>query len=158
VSSSLFIQKNVNVSVYDHLSLHDTDCTFHTEARRDLFSSIQVDNLEGSVTRYVAVASSSILLLISYDRVRFARLSRIRTILGCPPEEDDIPADAHKFVEDNEYLALDLSIHWVGHCGPNLQTSVLISFSTGLHRTHFGILPRNQGQRCESKQRHYKTS
>ncbi|KAJ9117596.1 hypothetical protein QFC22_004446 [Naganishia vaughanmartiniae] len=44
--------------------------------------------------------------------VRFARLSRIRTILGCPPEEDDIPADAHKFVEDGEYLALDLSIHW----------------------------------------------
>lgn len=47
------------------------------------------------------------------SRVRFARLSRIRTILGCPPEEDDIPDDAHKFVEDGEYLALDLSIHWV---------------------------------------------
>jgi hypothetical protein len=32
-----------------------------TEARRDLFSSIQVDNLEGSVTRYaltVAVMTS----------------------------------------------------------------------------------------------------
>ncbi|KAJ9119461.1 hypothetical protein QFC24_005694 [Naganishia onofrii] len=27
-------------------------------------------------------------------------------------QEDDIPDDAHKFVEDGEYLALDLSIHW----------------------------------------------
>jgi hypothetical protein len=49
-------------------------------------------------------------------RVRFARLSRIRTILGCPPEDEDIPTDAYKFVEDDEYLIVDLSIHWVNTC------------------------------------------
>ncbi|KAG7528115.1 hypothetical protein FFLO_06407 [Filobasidium floriforme] len=65
------------------------------QARRDLYSSTRVNNLEGSVTR-----------------VRFARLSRIRTILGCPPEDEDIPSDAYKFVEDDEYLILDLSLHW----------------------------------------------
>lgn len=56
-------------------------------------------------------------------RVRFARLSRIRTILGCPPEDEDIPSDAYKFVEDDEYLILDLSLHWVsiarGVVGPS---------------------------------------
>jgi len=46
-------------------------------------------------------------------RVRFARLSRIRTQLGCPPEDEDIPSDAYKFVEDDEYLIVDLSLHWV---------------------------------------------
>ncbi|WVW85505.1 hypothetical protein I302_107543 [Kwoniella bestiolae CBS 10118] len=66
------------------------------QARRDLTSAISADDLQGSVTR-----------------VRFARLSRIRTILGCPPEENDFPADADKFAEDDEYLILDLVLNWV---------------------------------------------
>ncbi|WWC90603.1 uncharacterized protein L201_005539 [Kwoniella dendrophila CBS 6074] len=66
------------------------------QARRDLTSAIAADDLQGSVTR-----------------VRFARLSRIRTILGCPPEENDFPDDAEKFAEDDEYLILDLVLNWV---------------------------------------------
>ncbi|KAK6910787.1 hypothetical protein I203_104820 [Kwoniella mangroviensis CBS 8507] len=66
------------------------------QARRDLTSAISADDLQGSVTR-----------------VRFARLSRIRTILGCPPEENDFPEDAEKFAEDDEYLILDLVLNWV---------------------------------------------
>ncbi|KAK8854676.1 hypothetical protein IAR55_003415 [Kwoniella newhampshirensis] len=66
------------------------------QARRDLSSAISADDLQGSVTR-----------------VRFARLSRIRTILGCPPEENDIPQDAAAYVEDSEYLILDLVLNWV---------------------------------------------
>ncbi|WWD19178.1 hypothetical protein CI109_103636 [Kwoniella shandongensis] len=66
------------------------------QARRDLFSAISADDLQGSVTR-----------------VRFARLSRIRTILGCPPEENDFPVDAVTYIEDDEYLILDLVLNWV---------------------------------------------
>ncbi|WVQ80147.1 hypothetical protein IAT38_002252 [Cryptococcus sp. DSM 104549] len=66
------------------------------QARRDLLSAINADDLQGSVTR-----------------VRFARLSRIRTLLGCPPEENEFPTDAETFVEDDEYLILDLVLNWV---------------------------------------------
>ncbi|WWC63411.1 uncharacterized protein I303_106012 [Kwoniella dejecticola CBS 10117] len=66
------------------------------QARKDLTSAISADDLQGSVTR-----------------VRFARLSRIRTILGCPPEENEFPIDADKFAEDDEYLILDLVLNWV---------------------------------------------
>lgn len=45
--------------------------------------------------------------------MRFARLSQIRTLLGCPPEENEIPADADAIVEDNEYIILDLVLNWV---------------------------------------------
>ena len=45
--------------------------------------------------------------------MRFARLSRIRTVLGCPPGEVDIPYDAGTFVEDEGYLILDLVLNWV---------------------------------------------
>lgn len=65
------------------------------QARNDLRGAISVDDLQGSVTR-----------------VRFARLSRIRTILGCRPEENDFPYDAATFVEDDEYLVLDLVLNW----------------------------------------------
>ncbi|WVR09500.1 hypothetical protein IAU60_006568 [Kwoniella sp. DSM 27419] len=68
------------------------------QARRDLLSAIASDDLQGSVTR-----------------VRFARLSRIRTILGCPPEENFFPADADKFAEDDEYIILDLVLNWVAN-------------------------------------------
>ncbi|OCF44025.1 hypothetical protein I317_02133 [Kwoniella heveanensis CBS 569] len=68
------------------------------QARRDLSSAIASDDLQGSVTR-----------------VRFARLSRIRTILGCQPEENDFPVDAEKFAEDDEYLILDLVLNWVAN-------------------------------------------
>jgi hypothetical protein len=61
--------------------------------------------------------------LLPRYRVRFARLSRIRTILGCPPEDEDIPSDAYKFVEDDEYLIVDLSLHWV--------SAAFISLSAG---------------------------
>ncbi|KAK4688302.1 hypothetical protein P7C73_g1812, partial [Tremellales sp. Uapishka_1] len=66
------------------------------QARRDLASAVASDDLQGSVTR-----------------VRFARLSRIRAILGCPPEDLDIAYDASMFVEDDEYLILDIVLNWV---------------------------------------------
>lgn len=51
-------------------------------------------------------------------RVRFARLSRIRVILGCPKEEVDLPYDASTFVEDDEYLILDVVLNWVSGLTP----------------------------------------
>jgi hypothetical protein len=47
------------------------------------------------------------------DRVRFARLSRIREILGGTKDEIEYPTDAKTFVEDDEYLILDLVLGWV---------------------------------------------
>lgn len=45
--------------------------------------------------------------------MRFARLSRVRQLLGCAPEDVDIPYDVSTFVEDDEYLILDLVLNWV---------------------------------------------
>lgn len=47
-------------------------------------------------------------------RVRFARLSCIRKILGSKPEDLEMPFDASSFTEDEEYLILDLVLNWVG--------------------------------------------
>ena len=47
-------------------------------------------------------------------RVRFARLSRLKIILGCPPDEVEYPEfDWRNLVEDDEYLVLDLVLNWV---------------------------------------------
>jgi hypothetical protein len=48
-------------------------------------------------------------------RVRFARLSRIREILGGTKDEIEYPTDAKTFVEDDEYLILDLTLGWVSY-------------------------------------------
>lgn len=45
--------------------------------------------------------------------MRFARLSRVRQMLGSEPEELDIPHDASTFAEDDDYLILDLVLNWV---------------------------------------------
>jgi hypothetical protein len=66
------------------------------EARRDLYDALVVDDLVGSATR-----------------VAFARVGHIRTILGCPPEDLRLPDDADKFVLDDKYLHIDISVHWV---------------------------------------------
>ncbi|CAD6577881.1 MAG: hypothetical protein TREMPRED_002057, partial [Tremellales sp. Tagirdzhanova-0007] len=66
------------------------------QARQDLAHAISLDDLQGSVTR-----------------MRFARLSRIRTALGCPPGEVEIPHDAGTFVEDEGYVIADLVLNWV---------------------------------------------
>lgn len=82
-----------------------------TEARKDLLGAISADDLQGSVTR-----------------VRFARLSQIRTLLGCPPEENEIPADADVVVEDDEYIILDLVLNWVSPTAiDSLQASSLFA-------------------------------
>lgn len=46
-------------------------------------------------------------------RVRFARLSWIRKILGGRPDEVEQPYDAATYVEDDEYLILDIVLNWV---------------------------------------------
>ena len=47
-------------------------------------------------------------------RVRFARLSRLKIILGCAPDEIEYPEfDWRNLVEDDEYLVLDLVLNWV---------------------------------------------
>lgn len=51
-------------------------------------------------------------------RVRFARLSRLKLILGGKPEELDIPEEYKKVVEDDEYLVLDLVLNWVSRLSP----------------------------------------
>ncbi|ORY35717.1 hypothetical protein BCR39DRAFT_511725 [Naematelia encephala] len=66
------------------------------QARRDLMNAIAADDLQGSVTR-----------------IRFARLSRIRSILGAPQGEIEYPYDAAAYVEDDEYLIIDLVLNWV---------------------------------------------
>lgn len=48
-------------------------------------------------------------------RMRFARLSRIRAIMGCPPQENlRITPDIVSVVEDDDYVILDLVLNWVG--------------------------------------------
>jgi hypothetical protein len=54
--------------------------------------------------------------------MRFARLSRIRVILGCLPDEVHVIPDADTFVEDEEYLILDLVLNWVS-CLPSIPTA-----------------------------------
>lgn len=46
-------------------------------------------------------------------RVRYARLSRIRSLLGCPPEDIDVPAEMERIAEDQDFLILDLVLNWV---------------------------------------------
>jgi len=65
------------------------------EARADLYDALVVDDLVGSATR-----------------VAFARVGHIRTILGCPPEDLTTADDADKFVLDDKYLHIDISVHW----------------------------------------------
>jgi hypothetical protein len=48
-----------------------------------------------------------------YSRLRFSRLSRIRKLLGGKPDEIEVPADASKYVEDDDYLIVDFSLSWV---------------------------------------------
>ncbi|OWZ37758.1 hypothetical protein C356_04532 [Cryptococcus neoformans c45] len=86
-------------SVLEFIHPHERE-----QARKDLLGAISADDLQGSVTR-----------------VRFARLSQIRTLLGCPPEENEIPADADVVVEDDEYIILDLVLNWVA-------TGLLLAF------------------------------
>ncbi|ORX38454.1 hypothetical protein BD324DRAFT_358459 [Kockovaella imperatae] len=66
------------------------------QARSDLASAIAADDLQGSVTR-----------------VRFARLGQIRRLLGASEDDIEKPFDAQTFVEDDEYLILDLVLNWV---------------------------------------------
>ncbi|KAL1413355.1 hypothetical protein Q8F55_001114 [Vanrija albida] len=66
------------------------------QARNDLASAISSDDLQGSVTR-----------------MRFARLSHIRTILGASAGENPIPAELAGVSEDDEWLILDLVLNWV---------------------------------------------
>jgi hypothetical protein len=47
------------------------------------------------------------------DRLRFTRLTRIKTLLGGTPEEMYYPPDASKYVEDDDYLVVDFSLNWV---------------------------------------------
>ena len=60
------------------------------------------------------VSQRSVLISIcDFHRVRFARLTWIRKHLGGKPEELEPPYDASTFVEDDEYLILDLVLNWV---------------------------------------------
>ncbi|ODO11145.1 hypothetical protein I350_01748 [Cryptococcus amylolentus CBS 6273] len=65
------------------------------QARKDLTSAISADDLQGSVTR-----------------VRFARMSRIRTILGCLPEENEFPEGMDEVFEDDMYIIEDVVLNW----------------------------------------------
>lgn len=58
------------------------------------------------------------------NRVRFARLSRIKIILGCAPEEMDLPDQIHLVVEDDDYLILDVVINWVC-CSPAVTDELM---------------------------------
>ncbi|KAG9095243.1 hypothetical protein FRC06_009991 [Ceratobasidium sp. 370] len=96
-------------------------------ARADLRNVLDSRTLHGSVTRYVDAtlvpqserANSrpyvwSLSSFSPYDppcSVRYARLSRIRTILGCAAPEP-FP-DAHIVTEDEHYIACDVVINWV---------------------------------------------
>ncbi|TXT10206.1 uncharacterized protein COLE_04140 [Cutaneotrichosporon oleaginosum] len=66
------------------------------QARNDLASAIQSDDLQGSVTR-----------------MRFSRLSRIRQMCGAQPNDIPIPPDINAVTEDSDYLIIDLVLNWV---------------------------------------------
>jgi hypothetical protein len=68
------------------------------QARKDLTAAIAKDDLQGSVTR-----------------MRFARLSRIRLILGCAPDDLDLPPTADLIAEDQDWMVLDMVLNWVRH-------------------------------------------
>jgi hypothetical protein len=70
-----------------------------------------VDDLQGSVTRYVN--GQTYPSPADIYRVRYARLSRIRSLLGCPAEDIDVPAEMEKIAEDKDFLILDLVLNWV---------------------------------------------
>lgn len=55
-------------------------------------------------------------LLLTPDRMRFARLSHIRAVLGCPPQDNTVPVSVQTVVEDEDYLILDLVLNWVSRC------------------------------------------
>lgn len=81
--------------------------------------------------------------------MRFARLSWIRKILGGRPDEVEHPYDAETFVEDDEYLILDIVLNWVRReCV--LKAGYLM---TGRGRITLGILPCNTGQGSGGQQR-----
>lgn len=54
-------------------------------------------------------------------RMRFARLSRIRGILGCPPQENKVPPDLNSVVEDDDYIIVDLVLNWVSLAKANAE-------------------------------------
>ncbi|GMK57516.1 hypothetical protein CspeluHIS016_0403500 [Cutaneotrichosporon spelunceum] len=66
------------------------------QARNDLSSAIQSDDLQGSVTR-----------------MRFSRLSRIRQMRGAQPNDITLPPNVETVTEDSEYLIMDLVLNWV---------------------------------------------
>ncbi|BEI86371.1 hypothetical protein CcaverHIS002_0606580 [Cutaneotrichosporon cavernicola] len=66
------------------------------QARNDLASAIQSDDLQGSVTR-----------------MRFSRLSRIRQMCGAQPGDIVLPPDMDTVTEDSDYLIIDLVLNWV---------------------------------------------
>jgi hypothetical protein len=68
------------------------------QARNDLASAIQSDDLQGSVTR-----------------MRFSRLSRIRQMCGAQPSDIPLPPDINAVTEDSDYLIIDLVLNWVSH-------------------------------------------
>lgn len=47
------------------------------------------------------------------DRMRFPRLSRVRTMLGAQPQEVSRPPELEKIMENAEYLVIDLVLNWV---------------------------------------------
>lgn len=68
------------------------------------------------ICREVSQGEHSVWCRLSYQlipRVRFARLSWIRKILGGAPEDIAPVFDAALFAEDDQYLILDVVLNWV---------------------------------------------
>ena len=75
-------------------------------------------------------------------RVRFARLTWIRRILGGKPDEVEAPHDASSFVEDDEYLILDLVLNWVSlGDSPGVRVRLPSLSSSGCRRYAAGVFP-----------------
>ena len=55
--------------------------------------------------------------------MRFARLSRIRAILGAAPQDIPVTPEMNTVSEDDEYLILDLVLNWVCRGGGNWKPS-----------------------------------
>ncbi len=64
--------------------------------------------------------------------MRFARLSRIRAILGCPPQENRVPADLARVVEDDDYVIIDLVLNWVSSEGMYRLQELTLQVADGL--------------------------
>ncbi|KAL7417192.1 hypothetical protein BDY24DRAFT_162440 [Mrakia frigida] len=96
----------------DPVLQHHMGAQHHSMLGTSLFSYLHPEELEQAKTDLKGIVDSGT-LFGSVTRVRFARLPRIREILGCQDPEF-AARDANLYIADDHYLALDLVLNAAG--------------------------------------------